>query len=195
MKYLIFFSILLFPLLALNAPSDRPFVRWTDDKGTIHFTDDPNKIPAEFRKKSEPINASRYANQKARSCTFTFQPGLDKVIISGKLNEGTPGKFLIDAQSPQSMISAKYAQSLGFNPSDPNLKKVDIITSSEKISAPLAKVNRVDLQGCETLNMYFAISDFAESPDYNGILGKDFFSKFRSSLDLSGGKIVLEDLK
>jgi chromosome segregation ATPase len=30
--------------------------RWTDDKGTTHFTDDPSKVPEKYRREAEGIN-------------------------------------------------------------------------------------------------------------------------------------------
>jgi hypothetical protein len=195
MKTFTLLLLIFFQSLALAAPSGRTFMRWTDDKGTIHFTDDLNKIPSDFRNKAEPINMSRYANPKSNSCRFSFQPGLDKVVISGKINDGVSAKFLIDPTAQQSVISKKFAESLGFKLDDASLKKIELVTSNEKISAPLVKVDRVDLQGCETINMYFAVSDLAESPDYVGILAQEFFKKFLSTIDIPGGKITLQELK
>lgn len=49
--------VLLFSLF-LGAPElfSEEIYRWTDDRGTTHFTDDPSKVPEKFRGEAEGIN-------------------------------------------------------------------------------------------------------------------------------------------
>ncbi len=49
MKGILIFVILLFPLL-LNAGET---YRWVDDRGVIHFTDDPGTVPEDYRGEAE----------------------------------------------------------------------------------------------------------------------------------------------
>ncbi len=57
------FLAMLLLLLALPLSSGAATYSWTDEAGTIHFTDDPGNVPAKYRKKakqydSEPIPQS-----------------------------------------------------------------------------------------------------------------------------------------
>ena len=54
-KYL--FLCLCFSLLALP-PADAAFYRWADADGTVHFTDDPDKIPPRYRAKARKLELS-----------------------------------------------------------------------------------------------------------------------------------------
>ena len=56
---LFFIAVLLFShfLMAPNLSSEEVY-RWTDEKGTIHFTDDFSKIPETFRKEAEGIDVT-----------------------------------------------------------------------------------------------------------------------------------------
>lgn len=56
---LIFLWILLFSLF-LKAPysSSEEVYRWTDEKGTIHFTDDASKIPERYRRETERVDVT-----------------------------------------------------------------------------------------------------------------------------------------
>jgi len=38
--------------------SSEEVYRWTDEKGTIHFTDDVSKIPEKFRREAEGIDVT-----------------------------------------------------------------------------------------------------------------------------------------
>lgn len=51
---LFFIAVLLFSL-SITVPnlSSEEVYRWTDEKGTIHFTDDVSKIPEKFRREAE----------------------------------------------------------------------------------------------------------------------------------------------
>jgi hypothetical protein len=49
----LFFLVLLAPLVSISAE----IYRWTDEKGTVHFTDDPTKIPERYSEQREKIQA------------------------------------------------------------------------------------------------------------------------------------------
>jgi hypothetical protein len=52
-------AILFFGLFAINPYlSSKEVYRWTDEKGTIHFTDDFSKIPEKFRRETEGIDVT-----------------------------------------------------------------------------------------------------------------------------------------
>jgi len=56
----LFLTAILFFGLFLMTPhlSSEEIYRWTDEKGTIHFTDDVSKIPEEFRRETEGIDVT-----------------------------------------------------------------------------------------------------------------------------------------
>lgn len=61
--------------LALAAPVSAGMYKWTDEKGKIHFTDNPSRIPADSRnkksmKKMKPSNLIRQSNPLAASSTM-----------------------------------------------------------------------------------------------------------------------------
>ncbi|MEI9475452.1 MAG: DUF4124 domain-containing protein, partial [Deltaproteobacteria bacterium] len=49
--FLLFFIFFLTPSVSFSAE----IYRWTDEKGTIHFTDDPTNIPERYSKQGEQI--------------------------------------------------------------------------------------------------------------------------------------------
>jgi len=59
--YLIFVSLFLNPLCSYS----EAVYRWTDEKGTVHFTDDPSKIPEKFSEQAEKIEVSEEMMKEA----------------------------------------------------------------------------------------------------------------------------------
>lgn len=173
--------------------SRRNFVKYVDDKGTINFTDSLNKVPPEYRSRAEPIDPRQYLEPVSKTTTFKFRPSLKQVVISAKLNDKVSVKMWIDPAADQSVLSLKAAKELGIDPTDPSLQKIDLIVPGEKFNVPVAKINTVDLQGRVARNVYFALSDYADTENFLGVLGKDFLSQFIVNFDQAGGKLVLED--
>ena len=51
-------TLMCFAVLFLATPSfSQQTYRWTDDKGTVHFTDDPSRVPDRYKEQVIPIEA------------------------------------------------------------------------------------------------------------------------------------------
>ena len=193
---LLVFLLALAPLAGFGQAqkkSSKDFVKWVDEKGTLNFTDDLNKIPPEFRSRAEPIDPRQVIEPRSKLTTFTFRPGIKQVVISAKLNDRASIKMWVDSNTAQSLLSIKAAKELGIDPNDPSHKKIELITPSEKFTVPVVKIDTVDLQGRVARNIHFAISDIADTENFLGILGQDFLVNFRTNFDQVGGKLTLED--
>ena len=53
MCFFLFFVFLLSPSVSFSAE----IYRWTDEKGTVHFTDDPTRVPERYSEQGEKIRA------------------------------------------------------------------------------------------------------------------------------------------
>lgn len=175
------------------AESKNDFVKYVDDKGTINFVDDIGKIPPQFRSRVEPIDHRRIAEGKSRSTVFSFRPGSKLVIVSVKFNDRAAVRMWVNQSSEQSILSTKAAKEVGIDPRDASLQTVEIDLPQGKVPVKVARVEKIDLQGRMAYNLYFAISDFADTENYNGILGRDFLNHFHSTLDINSGRLTLED--
>ncbi|MBI1735624.1 MAG: DUF4124 domain-containing protein [Candidatus Rokubacteria bacterium] len=51
-------AVVLGSLLAVAPAGAQPY-RWVDEHGTVHYTDDINKVPARFRPKEPPAPPTR----------------------------------------------------------------------------------------------------------------------------------------
>ena len=65
--FLLFFIFFLTPSVSFSGE----IYRWTDEKGTIHFTDDPSKIPESYSRQTEKIQAPE---EKANALQKTIKP-------------------------------------------------------------------------------------------------------------------------
>lgn len=69
-------------LIIIPCKSSGDIFRWIDDEGVIHFTDDMNKIPAEYRKKVERRAVPKErGNEKVSSPAVVPEPLEKKIEI------------------------------------------------------------------------------------------------------------------
>jgi hypothetical protein len=69
-------AVLLFsPFLTPLYLSSEEAYRWTDEKGTIHFTDDASKIPEKFRREAEGVDVTGGRGQEDREIRESGKSG------------------------------------------------------------------------------------------------------------------------
>jgi hypothetical protein len=108
---LLFGGMLAFsPLLAPPASAD--IYRWEDERGVIHFTDDPSSIPAKYRGKS-------------------------REILKSPPEAGQPSLSTIGAPPPPAGPSFSPGPSSGESPDRPALPEDDDATAAEKLRAKI----------------------------------------------------------
>ena len=76
--------LLVFLLIFLASPVNSEVYKWTDSKGTVHFTDDPSLIPEEYRPKSFGTETP----QKEEAPKGTEESSDQKAPIASKDNAG-----------------------------------------------------------------------------------------------------------
>lgn len=168
------------------------FYKYVDEKGTIVFVDSHSKVPPQFRERVETL-AGIAAKPKTKLTVFVFKPNARYIIIASLLNDRIKAKLLIDPTAERSSMGLGLAQSLGFDPKDPEMKMIDIVGAGSVEKVPLVKLDSVDLQGRVAQNVYMLIQPSATTPDYQGVLGKDFINRFKTSFDYMKGTFTMED--
>ena len=76
--------LLVFLLIFLASPVNGEVYKWTDSKGTVHFTDDPSLIPEEYRPKSFGTETP----PKEEAPKGTEESSVQKAPIASKDNAG-----------------------------------------------------------------------------------------------------------
>jgi len=203
------FIILLIILLTILAPSSyAEMYKWVDEKGTVHFTDDPSNIPekyrqdAESRKPSKEISAPQPQEKPKPSLpqkvsepegiiVDLFRKG-ELLFAEVILNSRVRRYFIVDTGSSFTLINRVTANELGIR-DDENTPYIRAASVSGIISVPLVTLGSVRVGDAEVENVETVIFPMAASGD--GLLGNSFLNKFKVVIDSNNGKITLYPMK
>jgi len=205
MKYAFLFVMVL--VLAVF-PAYAEMYKWVDEKGTVHFTDDPSNIPekyrqdAESRKPSKEISAPQPQEKPKPSLpqkvsepegiiVDLFRKG-ELLFAEVILNSRVRRYFIVDTGSSFTLINRVTANELGIR-DDENTPYIRAASVSGIISVPLVTLGSVRVGDAEVENVETVIFPMAASGD--GLLGNSFLNKFKVVIDSNNGKMTLYPMK
>jgi len=112
------------------------------------------------------------------------------VLVPGTINGQAVGYFILDTGATFMSVSRLTAGSLGISGGG---SRVSLVTAGGAIQAPLALLDEVDVGGAVARHVPVVIHDLPSVPgNVIGLLGLSFLERFRVSLDLTAGVLVLE---
>jgi clan AA aspartic protease (TIGR02281 family) len=178
--------------------------RWTDESGTVHFTQDLNQVPPQHRNaaaKPAPANASdriqtyESASGQPRSesshgsnsvIRIPFERRGSLMWVQATVNDRTRVPFLIDTGASGISLPAKVVMDLGI-PIHAGTPRVTVTTANGFVEVPLIDVDSVQLGPARVENLRATVNPTMEV----GLLGGSFFNNFRYSVDAAAGVITL----
>ena len=189
-------SVLLGLLLALlSSTFAGDLVQWTDEKGTLHFSDSTDTVPAKYRgqvklekfKEAKLLQHSRSEGPHTSSGTRTldsqgekptltsyevpfeaYEGSAQRVIVSVTFNDTVTAPMILDTGAPGLVISAQLAEKLGIFGNDEGKVQDSFI--------PATTIGSLS------------------SPAYEGLIGMDFMSKYSMKIDSVKRLVVFEAL-
>jgi len=201
--------LLLIITLAMFVPSSYgEMYKWVDEKGTVHFTDDPSSIPEKYRQDAETRKPSKEgltpqtpAKPKPPPPLKSSEPEgiavdlfrkhellLAEVILNGRLKQ----YFIVDTGASFTLINRPTARELGIT-IDENTPFIPIFTASSLIFTPLVTLQSIRVGEAEVENVDVLIHDMPS--DSAGLLGNSFLNKFKVMLDSVNGKMTLYSMQ
>jgi clan AA aspartic protease (TIGR02281 family) len=191
-------------LIFLATPGYAEMFTWVDEKGTVHFVDDPSRIPekyrpdAEFRKTSKEVSVPQKGEQKPLVATPKSsdpegveipiirrgEVSVTEVILNGRERQ----HFIIDTGASFTSISRQTAKDLGIV-IDENTPFLPTVTASDTILSPLVTLRSVRVGKAEVENVDALVHTLPGGTA--GLLGNSFLNKFRVVLDSVSGKMTL----
>lgn len=116
---------------------------------------------------------------------------VENVMLNDRLKAG----FVLDTGATYTTISRQIASKL--NISTKGSKTIKVMTGSGYISAPLVRLDKIELKGMVVRNVDVIITDLPVHGSGNdeqvaGLLGLSFLQNFKITVDRAGGKITLE---
>jgi clan AA aspartic protease (TIGR02281 family) len=191
-------SLLIAPAVAAE------IYRWTDEDGTVHFTQDLSQVPARHRDTAaEPAPASvgsRIQTYDSASIRSRSEPsyGSNRVIripferrgslmwVEATVNGDTRVPFLIDTGASGVSLPARVVRELGI-PIHAGTTRVTVNTANGLVEVPLVEIDSVQLGPARVENLRATVNPTMEV----GLLGGSFFNNFRYSVDAAAGVITL----
>jgi len=196
-----YYTVLVAVLLAFSGPVSSPaadILRWVDEKGVVHFTDNLHNIPEKFRANVTRIKARETLQSQEASkptsfdkASVPFQKRGTVVIVPATINEKAAGKFVVDTGASYTMISQATAKELEID-LEKKLPTIPFQTANGVIQAPLVTLSSIDVGGLQVKDLTAAVHDVFPDPGISGLLGLNFLSQFRMDIDTQNGLLHLE---
>ncbi len=173
-------------------------LRWVDEKGVVHFTDNLHNIPEKFRAgalriKTRETPASQEAVKPVSfdKTSVPFQKKGTVVVVPATINEKSAVKFVVDTGASYTMISQATAKELEID-LEKKLPTIPFQTANGIIQAPLVTLSSIDVGGLQVKDLTAAVYDVFPDPAISGLLGLNFLSNFRMDIDTQNGVLHLE---
>jgi clan AA aspartic protease (TIGR02281 family) len=190
--------LLLFFCLPTHGPFATEFFRWFDEKGTIHFADNPRSVPERYRNQSpkHEVTRSREAILHAlvptgeNSNTQKFIVALTRedgrLLVNGTINHGSV-RFIVDTGATMTILPARVAARLGLEPKKAPL--IEIRGVGGAIDGRLIEIESLKVGNAEARNFDIIVID--DDLRGVGLLGADFLSRFQMDINYSREQMVL----
>jgi clan AA aspartic protease (TIGR02281 family) len=182
--------------------------KWVDEKGTVHFTDDPSSIPEKYRQDAEtrtpPKETSTSQPQEKpkpslpkkvsepEGITVDLVRKHELLLAEVVLNEKIRQHFIVDTGASFTLINLPTAKELGIT-IDENTPFIPIFTASSLIFTPLVTLRSIRVGEAEVENVDVLIHNMPS--DSAGLLGNSFLNKFKVVLDSINGKMTLYSMQ
>jgi aspartyl protease family protein len=184
--------------VALSNPArGAEFYRWVDDKGIVHFTDNPHNIPEKRRGNAKRIQGTATPPGAAAEpappakASVPFEKHGSVVIVKASLNGKAPVKLILDTGASFTMISSAAAKQLDIDTTQ-NARSMPFQTANGMIQAPLVNLDSISVAGLELKNLTAAVHDALPDSEVAGLLGLNFLTNFRLDIDSEKGIVHLE---
>jgi clan AA aspartic protease (TIGR02281 family) len=194
-------------LIALALPASAQMYKWVDEKGTVHFTDDPSNIPERYRPDTEtrkaptetplPGTNEKQPPSSPQPVTKIPEPKGFEITLSRKnqilfaealLNRRLKRDFVVDTGASFTLIDRSTASDLGITV-DEYTPFIPIATASDVILTPLVTLKSVLVGQAEMENVDALI--YTMPAGKGGLLGNSFLGNFRVVLDSVNSKMTL----
>ena len=111
------------------------------------------------------------------------------LIVDGTLNGTVSGPMLVDTGASYCVLTRGTAQKLGLKPR--GARTIPVATANGQVDADFVEIEAVQLRGARLAGVDAVVMDAVEPP-LIGIIGLNFLTRYRFSVDLAEGTLRLE---
>jgi len=187
----------------INAASADEIFRWFGENGTIQFADHPNSVPERYPNESPkrqvtpfrepalsvPVSKTEQTGfPYLQKFTIPFAREDGRMLVDGNINNHNYVRFIVDTGANMTMIPARVASRLGFDPKQGLL--IEIRGVGGVIDGRLIEVDSLKVGDAEARNLDIVVID--DGLGGTALLGTDFLSRFQLSINYSRDHMVLQ---
>ncbi len=190
------------------APALAGIFSYKDEKGKIHFTDDPAKIPQKYRGKNKGLKKHKEKAAPPPSeeqlSQVMFGPADRKVHhiplemsgnggarVKTRLNRRVNANLIVDTGASMVTISPRVAKKLGLELGDA-APEIPFSTAGGMVWSKIFILDSVQVGGAEVRNVEINVNSQLGGMD--GLLGMSFLGEFSMTMDQIGEQMILHPL-
>jgi predicted aspartyl protease len=168
--------------------------RWTDDDGTIHYSQGLETVPQRFRAAAAIIGYDRPAPPAAPpapaagtgTARIRFTPG-EPIMVTARINGGARADLMLDTGAARTVIHPRVLESVGVSYRDARRGSLRGVTGEADVLA--VTVDTIDVEGAAHGPLLVVSHDAGFRGD--GLLGRDFLDHFSVLIDNAAGLVTL----
>jgi hypothetical protein len=172
-----------------------PFTRaelytWTDDEGTVHYTTDPDAIPAKFRGAVREIDTPTpgpvvLPAPAPAGVVVPYTGG--PLIVDASIN-GVALRLLLDTGADRTLISPDAMSRAGFDAAQGTPVQIRGVTGDAQ--AVIVSVPRLDVAGAQVGPVAIIVHTLS-TKGVDGLLGRDVLDAFTVTVDSASRRATL----
>jgi len=192
-------AVLAVLLLALTLPTAAPaqLYRWTDDKGETHFGQGAESVPDRYRSRARAVGSVDAPPAPSGPAAATVADGVTRIafapgrsiMVTARINGRAPMRLLLDTGASRTTIRSAALIGLGVTYRDAPRIEIRGVTGSA--SAYLVTLESLEVGGARVGPLRVLSHDAQIGGGAEGLLGQDFLSHFRVTIDSARGVVEL----
>jgi hypothetical protein len=179
--------------------------RWVDDQDVIHYTTGLESVPERYRPGARALSGSSGGSSSAEALpapspvepraasrpgavSIPFSPGLP-ILVAAQINGVGPVTLVLDTGAERTMVSPEALAQLGI--ATPNTYTAEVRGVTGSARADVVWVRSVEVGGAAVGPLPIVAHD-AGVAGAEGLLGRDFLSRFSVTIDARTSVVVLD---
>jgi predicted aspartyl protease len=172
-----------------------------DERGTPHYVEGIDNVPAQFRATAEPLSMRNSAAPAAQtpgataatgsaSTEIKFVPG-KHIVVEARINDSRPVKLILDTGAAGTLISPRALAAAGVSLTRGvrNARTRGVARDTE-VEVQQVAVESLAVGEARVANLVVSSYEM-DMPDAEGLLGQDFLGNFNVSIDAGSGLVKL----
>jgi len=178
-------------------PAWAEMYRWTDDQGSVHYTQGLDSVPDRFRPKAQmmvfserpaaPVASSSPGDAAAGSTRIPFTPGRP-IMVSAKVNGGSAASLILDTGASVTVINPRVLAGMGIGSTQAVRGSVKGATGSADVL--FVPIQSIEVGSSRSGPLRIAAHDVDLSQG-DGLLGRDFLDQFKVTIDSTAGIVTI----